>query len=156
MHRKSISKFFAVLIGTLALLGAYQHEAHARTQPATSGTSSFGWQRANFNLTAFGVVLSTGSGSWSVPLLLDAPGAKTIRVRGKVNAGSGMTCLAFTVGSNGGLLGSTPGAPFTANGLSTTVTLNLSSALVPAGAHASVVCTMSGKDAALLGVDYNP
>lgn len=159
MNRKLLAYALTVSCG---FLGALETPAQARTIPA-----SIGYPRSTFAEgvrlvagAAVGVVTSWGDTvqDWVVPLPIDVPGSKTIKIIGRSAVTNGIRCFAYAIDPVTGVMTSTTSVnaiPVQTSGF-TYITLTLSN--VPVGAFASVNCSFSASNTSnmLVGVDYNP
>ena len=148
MHiTRSIRSYASV--AALLLTGSLAAPALARTTPASAGRAQLGADESSFNATeAFVNNTSASNKVWSVPLIFDTTGTKTIIVRGSVQAGGSMSCRAVARGTSNTIVASSSTLSFPATGVTTSVTLTLSS--VPSGAVGVVHCVLSGSNTALL------
>jgi hypothetical protein len=93
----------------------------------------FGTDHVNFNAAPGGVgrVSSSNSTPWVIPLTFDAPGAKTVTFKGKVQSGGTMLCEALAYDNSGTVVSSTGFIPFPVTGTFTSISLTLNT--VPFG-----------------------
>lgn len=155
MNSRSMQRTLIAILAATLMLAAGGGTAFARTVPASAGTATSGLQRQSFNFIVQGVSISSGVGGWIIPLPMEGAGSKTISVHGKVNSGSSMACTAVSVSNVGTTLGQSSQVAFSATGTFQTITLPLSSAVVPSTAFVNVVCLLAGGGATLLGTGYN-
>jgi hypothetical protein len=144
------------VVASLLLLGT---PAYARTIHASSGSPSMmgteegvtGWRVSD--TVAYTPLDLNRLGYFYVPIDFDNPGARDIIVRGKVDAGEGLLCMAIAYKTDGSVASASTRLALAATGVFTFRTLRLSS--VPVGATGAVHCLFS-KNAELLNIDYLP
>jgi hypothetical protein len=156
LRRPLFRTVWAVLAASL-VLGASANLALARTQPASFGTAGIGG-RAAFNVATDGVVaIGQEKRSWIMPLVIDNPGAKSVRITARVHPGGSLMCEATGQTSEGILLGFSTRQFFPVTGAMATITVEVPAAIVPANGQAFMGCVFEGGiGTTLLGMEYAP